>query len=162
MRRGFTLVELALVLIVLGALAGSAVPALRGMTAASERADREAVASAVRLARALAVASGVPHAAALEPAGSVRLERFVSGGAEAAIGPDRAVIAPILAREDRVTRVGGSALGGQAALVWFDPDGAPVAFGGDPDGGARAAEAIVVEFASGERLLIEPATGGVR
>jgi prepilin-type N-terminal cleavage/methylation domain-containing protein len=161
-RRGFTLVELVGVVIVLGVMAGAAIPALRGMDRASERADREAAASTLRVARALAVASGAPHAAAFEPSGVVRVERWRDGDAEPAVGPMGEVVRVTRTSDDPATRVGGDAIAGDSLRVWFGARGAPLAAGSDPQSGALSAEAITIVFSSGAQLEVEAQTGGVR
>ncbi len=61
-RRGFTLVELAGVIVVLAALSLTAIPALSGIERAGAAADRDHVETLGVLARERAWASGVPHA----------------------------------------------------------------------------------------------------
>jgi len=164
-RTAFTLVELVGVMVILGIIAGAAVPALTGVSRARERADRESAAESIRLARALALASETPHAATFFGSGeAIRIERLspISGSAEPAVDALSDLVPPIAASADAVTSIGGQAVTARGLRVWFDAEGVPLELGTDPASADAAEEPIVVLFDSGERFEIRAHTGVIQ
>ncbi len=163
--RGFTLVELVGVMVVMAIIAGAAVPAISGVSRARERADRDSAAASLRLARALAVASGTPHAARFAgPGEAVRVERLspISGSPEPAVDPLGELVPAPIVRADAATTVGGRPVTAGGLRVWFDADGTPLEVGSDPVGGEAADEPVIVLFDSGERLVVRARTGAIQ
>jgi len=159
-RRGFTLVELGAVVVVLGALSLTAIPALRGIDLARAAADRERTLAALCAARRLATASGTPHGVTFGPGGATAaLERWPEGAA----GAERAEDA--LGAEDAGWALGADPVATVAGVagdpaVWFDADGAPLA--SDPGTTMKPALTTVeVRFASGETIAVTARTGMV-
>ncbi len=165
--RGFTLVELAGVMIVLAVISFTAIPAVTGMERAGAAADREAVETLVVLARQRAWATGSPHALRLDDGGRlasvVWLESF--GGEPAVIassGGDTAGDVRTLGH-DEVTALAGVDPGvGGPMEVWFNATGEPLT--GEPvdETGDRASETVEIRFASGATLSVFPRSGTLR
>ncbi len=64
--RGFTLIEVSIVVVVIGILAVASIPALRSVTDINQAGAKAEVERRVVLVRSLAIASGVPHGVRLD------------------------------------------------------------------------------------------------
>ncbi len=88
-RRGFSLVELIAVMVVMSALAFSAAPAVRSMTSARQGAMSRQLVRLIELARAHATASGQPTGLVYDSAsGAFQLRRIASDGASPTATPN--------------------------------------------------------------------------
>lgn len=88
-RRGFTLVELIAVMVIMSALAFSAAPAVRSMTSARQGAMSRQLVRLIELARAHATASGQPTGLVYDSGSATfQLRRIASVGAAPSATPD--------------------------------------------------------------------------
>lgn len=165
--RGFTLVELAGVMIVLAVISFTAIPALSGMDRAGAAADRDAVETLAVLARQRAWATGRPHALRLGDNGSlasvVWLESFggepqvIRSSSGNSAGDERTL------GNDSVTALVGVEAAGDGVLeVWFNGAGEPLVSEPVDDSGTSASETVEIRFESGATLSVLTRSGVLR
>ena len=131
-RRGFSLIELVAVIVILSALAVSAAPAIRSVGSAREGSLARHLERFIGLARAHATATGEPTGLVYDSgAGAFRLRRIASDGAAptAVPGPLGAVYADLSLSVEYpgVTVTAFTTGDGDAAhsAIWFSFDGTP-------------------------------------
>lgn len=79
-QRGFTVVELTVVIVIVAILGALAVPKFAGNRAFAERGYYESLASGLKFAQKFAVATGCPVRVRIDAAGYEALQQQVSGG----------------------------------------------------------------------------------
>lgn len=129
MRRGFTLVELIAVMVLLAVLSATALPAVSAISSASVRGAADEVARRAHVARAHAATFGRPAGVVFDVGGNRVASLTVISGVAGAIPLDgaRTVEAVDLGSAFpgvAVTAVDAGADGGVVG-VWFEPSGEP-------------------------------------
>ena len=164
-RAGFTLVELAGVIVVLAALSFTAFPALSGIERAEAAGDRSHVETLVVLARERAWASGRAHALRFSPAtGEVSvIELPAFDGAPVAIASINGAgkTARLLSGDAIAGITGVTAGGGGAYELWFSGSGEPLESQPGDETGVPLTEVAEVRFESGAILTVTQRSGAV-
>ena len=166
-RNGFTLVELMFVVLIMGVITASVVPAMDNVRTMRRGAARDDLSRMLMVARGRAAASGRPHGLRIDLTGSTLtvIEVSVTGGIQADRDP--------LSGNDRTLDLGvtysgvalsdmtnGDATRG-SGIIWFDFEGVPHTR--DSDGsylGINTQEAVVT-LDSGQSVVVHPYTGMV-
>lgn len=163
MRRGFTILELTVVIALTGILAVSVIPAIGVVEDARRGAAGDEVARLLRLARATAAAAGEPVGLRVDAdRQELRLVVAAANGSTPLLGAAGEPAAPLsMARAFPGVRVEGLAIDGDAGeIVWFAPDAKPVLMESGMATGPQTGEAEIA-IADGPRIVVHPLTGHV-
>jgi MSHA pilin protein MshC len=159
-QRGFTIVELIVMIVIIGILAVVAIPSMLDTKSFDERAFRDAVKAAVQHARKTAIASRhyvcVTITPGTGPAGKVTLSRdntapesVVSVSCTSAVS----LPAPSVCAANEVCAPVGVALGSAITLFIFDPLGRPV------DSSKNLLGLVTLTVTNQTPVTIQPNTG---
>lgn len=162
---GFTLVELLLVVVLMGILAASVVPAMDNLSTIREGAARDDVARMLQLTRARALASGTPNGLRVNLGdSSLELVRVPSGGGVSAAtdpltGNERGLdIDSTYQDVTLASMINGDGVQGDG-VVWFDYTGAPHTRNANGNFVSSNTENVILSLSSGAQVIVYPRTG---
>ncbi len=166
-RRGFTMVELVVVVVIMGIVSASVIPAMSNVRTMREGAARDDLVRMFEVAKGLAVASGMPHGLAIDLERSTITVVLINelGAVETEIDPltgrarsiDLGVVYPGV---ELVSFRNGDGVGG-TGTVWFDFEASPhMRSQAGVFEELNTLEAIV-ELGSGEQVAVYPYSGMV-
>lgn len=165
-RRGFTMVELIVVVVVLGIVSASVIPAIGALAGARRAGAVEHVRATLRLARASAMLTGQPTGVAVNPDDSTLAVVWIAPGATAPGAKIDALGSPYtpvsLAIEfpgsaiDALVGFDGSS---GAGTLWFGTDGVPERRDSIGTLLGTATSDAVLTLDSGEAITLDRGTG---
>ena len=166
-RAGFTLVELMLVVVLMGIISASVIPAMANVQDMRSGAARDDIARMLGVTRARAMATGAPMGLSVNLADS-RLD-IVEIGAD---GDAAEIYEPLTGQTRSISissaysgvgierMVNGDGTSG-SGTIWFDYEGAPHMRNQDGSFASLNEEPVEIELDSGERVLVYAYTGVV-
>ncbi len=166
--RAFSLVELVMVIGLLSLISATAIPTLSWMADARAGALRDECARQLRLARASALATGMPHGVSFDlGAGTLTLVRIESSGASPgpALGPTGSPVEPVrlgsrYGSQGVASVINGDGTSGDAVL-WFGFKGTPEVRNASGVVSAPFAQDAVVTVSGGATIVVRRVTGAI-
>ena len=164
-RTAFSLFELVGVLVILGVLAGTAIPVVSSITGLKVEAVRAEVSASLVFARETAAATGLPTGVRMDI--STQEMGYVQISALGAAPAPMLDVAGIPRQSVRVDRNGGAGFEGVTGasgvgadrIVWFGLAGVPQLRAADGSFSQEAPSDAVIAFTSGENLTVRAHTG---
>ena len=164
-RSGFTLVELMVVVVIMGIIAVSVIPAMNNVEEMRAGAARDDLVRLIEVAKGLAVASGTPHGVRIDLLGSEieLVEIDAQGDVQAKFDPltngtrslDIQSVYPGVSLTNMINGDGG----GGSGVVWFDYESSPHTRTSQGEFEAINTQAATITLSSGERVVIHPHSG---
>lgn len=168
-RRGFTILEMGVVVVVIGIVSVTVVPAFNSLTGTRQAAAAEEVERRLVMARSLAVSEGHPVGVRIDPAAdTVQFWTIASFGATPAVmtmfdgqADPLVKLSTTYPGADVTSVVNGAGVSG-AATLWFGYDGTPeLRSAAGALTGSWTADAVVTA-AGGSVVTVRKATGMVQ
>ena len=162
---GFTLVELMVVVVLMGVVSMTVIPAMNNINLMREGAARDDLVRMIEIAKGRALASGTPHGVSIDlNSSSITLVRITQAGeVEAQIDPltNRASTINIPSQYSGVSIISLEQGNddGEQDIIWFDYESNPHVR--DDDGGFLALndQKIIITLSSGASVLVYPHSG---
>ena len=164
-RKGFTLVELMVVIILMSVVSASVIPAMSNIVSMREGAARDDLVRMIEVAKGRSMASGLPHGLKIDVANSIiTLVQITQGGQiESEIDPLTTKVrlmnlsdlypgVPLASFEQ------GSSDGVQD-IIWFDYESSPHVRSNQGAFVSLNNRSAIVTLSSGERVIIYPHSG---
>jgi len=162
---GFSLVELMVVVVIMGILSASVIPAMSSVRLMREGAARDDVVRYLNFARARAMASGVEHGVQIDLANSsMTLVSIDSLGAiqtdiDPLTGLTRTVsIADLYAGVSITSMTNGDGAGG-SGTIWYDFESNPMTYDSFSSSFIVNALSATITLSSGDQVVVYPYSG---
>jgi len=164
-RSGFTLVELLVVVVLMGIISVSVIPAMSNIRSMREGAARDDLMRMIEVTKGRAVASGVPHGMRIDLSDSSLTIIEIDDLGEVQVefdpltGGDRTInLAAVYPGVNIASMINGDGAGG-SGTIWFDYESSPHTRDGTGSFTSLNTQAASVTLSSGERVVVHPHSG---
>jgi len=164
-RSGFTLVELMLVVVLMSIVAASVIPALGNVQAMREGAARDDIVRYLEIAKARAMASGMPCGLEVDMSSSSLTMVCIddAGSVETLIDPltadQRSLEIPTTYGGVTLDSFSGGSALSASGVVWFDFEAKPHTRSSDGTFVSLNSAAVTLELSSQQRIVVHPYSG---
>lgn len=164
-RIGFTLVELMVVVVIMGIVTVSVIPAMNNLSRMREGAARDDLMRMIEIAKGRAVASGLPHGlqVSLTDSSATIVEITSLGTIQVEIDPltngNRTISIPNLYSGVTVSSMTNGDGAGGSGIIWFDFESNPHTRSAQGDFVSLNSQVASIELSSGEFVAVHPHSG---
>ncbi len=165
LRSGFTLLELMVVVVIMGIISVSVIPAMDNIRSMRHGAARDDLVRYIHIARGRAIASGSPYGIEIDLAESsltiVRMNDL--GNPEVTVdpltsAPRQIYLSTLYPGINISAMINGDGLGG-SGVVWFDFESNPMTYDSVADDFLVNTRDVTISLSSGEQVVIYPYSG---